>query len=390
MDLVKRMAHGITKGWAKILLHPDSVELLLKIVESLRDKDITPAWEDIFAFAKFSLKRVRAVVIGQDPYPTRGDAQGIAFSTRAKKRPKSLSNIWAALTESKVVLMNPQSNDLTHWCRQGIILINSALTTLVGKSNEHQTLWAPYMTQVFMRMSDTFPVTDWLLWGADAQRKTNLIDPKKHTIHKWCHPVAMVSPSFKHCPHFRMLADKHPELVWEPNMNSTWYTDCSCPNNQNPKLARAAWGVVCTEGRCKGVTMGGRLPALTQIWSEGKEINVRPTNIRGEGTALIEALKKIVDTGVSGAHLVCSDSKFWLDMYDTHIPGWVARGIDFKSRKNSDIVTEFWHVSRLAAQLGMKFKFVNAWHDYTPNRDTQLDWEGNQAAEKEAQKHLKD
>lgn len=388
------MFSGVTPQWRDILLHKSCQDDLIKIVGSLieEEKTMTPQWADVLTFAKFSFQRLRVVVVGQDPYPKRGEAHGIAFSSLAEKCPVSLSRIYGAMIESKVIDSTPKSYDLSYLCRQGMCWLNTSWTTRIDDPNVHADLWDSYTNKVFELISKHAPSPlIWLLWGSSAQKKDKLICAK-HTIKKWCHPVAMTNPSFKQCPHFTEIAAAHPDIVWKnAPIETRWYTDGACPNNQNAAKARASWGVVCTKGPKAGRSWGGRLPKTERIISEGKDFDARPTNIRAEGKALIAALQEVLACGLPGKHVVCSDSKFWIDdMLLNHIPKWIKEEVPFTKKKNSDICTRLWGLYERARAVGLEFRFVNAWHDYKPNDATRQDWEGNKLAEEAAQSHLTD
>ncbi|MCX7644799.1 MAG: uracil-DNA glycosylase [Rhodobacteraceae bacterium] len=111
---------------------------------------------------------VRVVILGQDPYPTPGVATGLAFSVPADAPlPRSLANVFRELREDTGLMR--ASGDLSDWARQGVLLLNAALTVPVGEADGHRRLgWQPLTDQVLARVAGR--PTAFLLWGRPAQR----------------------------------------------------------------------------------------------------------------------------------------------------------------------------------------------------------------------------
>lgn len=125
-------------------------------------------------FAAFRLTppdRVRAVILGQDPYHGPGQAHGLAFSVpEGVKLPPSLRNIFREL-EADLGLPAPQSGDLTGWARQGVLLLNTVLTVEEGKANSHSRFgWQAFTDEVFAALVRLPQPMAFVLWGAPAQR----------------------------------------------------------------------------------------------------------------------------------------------------------------------------------------------------------------------------
>ena len=113
-------------------------------------------------------EETRVVILGQDPYPTRGHANGLAFSvTRETPLPRSLKNIYRELEDD--LGMCPDTGDLTPWADQGVLLLNTALSVPEGDAGGHATLgWSRLTEQVLHRL-DAEPRA-FLLWGKHAQK----------------------------------------------------------------------------------------------------------------------------------------------------------------------------------------------------------------------------
>jgi uracil-DNA glycosylase len=151
---------------------------------------LAPAPADIFnALALTPLDRVKAVILGQDPYPKAGDAHGLAFSYFGPKSvPASLRVILKELADDLGHPV-PARGDLSRWAREGVLLLNAALTTEVGASGAHLKLgWADLTNEVVAAVSRERPAAAFLLWGADARRRAVLVDPAKHLVVESGHP----------------------------------------------------------------------------------------------------------------------------------------------------------------------------------------------------------
>lgn len=153
---------------------------------------VAPAPERVFAaLALTPLHAVRAVILGQDPYPTPGHANGLAFSyVGSPPLPRSLVNIYkeraADLGEAA-----PADGDLTRWARQGVLLLNTALTVREGasKAGSHLQLgWGAVTDAVISAVSRERPHVVFLLWGNPAQAKRSLIDESRHLVVASAHP----------------------------------------------------------------------------------------------------------------------------------------------------------------------------------------------------------
>jgi uracil-DNA glycosylase len=154
-----------------------------KIVESISKDEIAPNADRIFAACEMDLSRVKCVIIGQDPYPTRGNAHGLAFSVapEIKRIPASLKNIFTELV-SDLGIQQPASGDLSPWRDQGVLLLNRVLTTKVGESNAHTNIgWQEITTQIAQAAASQGAIG--VLWGKSAQELSYLFTHKIESVH---------------------------------------------------------------------------------------------------------------------------------------------------------------------------------------------------------------
>ncbi len=115
-------------------------ELIESIDRFIRDREIAPSFDLIFRALSNSIASTKVVIFGQDPYPTKGHAHGLAFSvdSSVSPLPASLRNIYKELNEDLGITRS--NGDLSNWVNQGVMLINRVLTTEVGQSMAHDGL----------------------------------------------------------------------------------------------------------------------------------------------------------------------------------------------------------------------------------------------------------
>lgn len=151
---------------------------------------VLPPPELIFSSMTLTpLNHVKVVILGQDPYPTPGDAHGLAFSYRGGRRlPASLRTILAEMSDDLSLPM-PKSGDLTKWAQQGVLLLNTALTVESGQAGAHLKLgWSNLVDQAVAAVSAHRPAVVFMLWGGPARKRAALVDAGKHLVIEAGHP----------------------------------------------------------------------------------------------------------------------------------------------------------------------------------------------------------
>jgi uracil-DNA glycosylase len=153
---------------------------------------VAPSPERVFAaLAATPFDGVRVVILGQDPYPTPGHANGLAFSYAGPPPlPRSLVNIHRERGDD-LGAAAPLAGDLTPWARQGVLLLNTALTVREGasKAGSHLALgWGAVTDAIIAAVSAKRPHVVFLLWGGPAQAKRGLIDETRHLVIASVHP----------------------------------------------------------------------------------------------------------------------------------------------------------------------------------------------------------
>ncbi|QCB48763.1 uracil-DNA glycosylase [Hydrogenophaga sp. PAMC20947] len=163
--------------------------------------------EPLRALALSPLGAVRVVILGQDPYHGPGQAEGLAFSVAPGiKTPPSLRNIFLEM-QRDLGLTLPVQGSLVRWAKQGVLLLNTALTVEDGLPGSHAGRgWEVLTDDVVRHCSDHGMPKAFLLWGAHAQKKAVLIDAERHLVLSANHPSPLSArrgpAPFLGCGHF--------------------------------------------------------------------------------------------------------------------------------------------------------------------------------------------
>ncbi len=141
------------------------------------------------AFNHCSFDDLKVVIIGQDPYHGFGQANGLCFSVAdGVKKPPSLVNIFKEIQQD-IGKEIPESGNLERWASQGVLLLNATLTVRSGNPGSHQNYgWEQFTDSVIQTVSELKKSVVFLLWGAFAQQKAQLIASTNHLVLKSAHP----------------------------------------------------------------------------------------------------------------------------------------------------------------------------------------------------------
>ncbi|MBR9832174.1 uracil-DNA glycosylase [Acidiluteibacter ferrifornacis] len=196
------------KEWKKWLNVEFEKEYYLSLSQFLEqeysNKTIYPPREKIFAaLDNTPPDEIKVVIIGQDPYHQKNQANGLAFSVENDvPLPPSLKNIFQEL-KMDVGVINYKS-DLLSWAKQGVLLLNTVLTVEEGKADAHKNKgWEKFTDAIIKQISENRKGIIFLLWGSKAIKKKNLIDSDVHYILEAPHPSPLSSyRGFFGCKHF--------------------------------------------------------------------------------------------------------------------------------------------------------------------------------------------
>lgn len=179
---------------------------LSRFVESeYAERECYPPKDNIFeAFRVTPLERTKVVILGQDPYPNRGQAHGLAFSIAKRMTlPPSLRNIYNEIEREYSVWLDRSSGDLSRWAREGVFLLNSVLTHAAGDKKRHFNRgWERFTDAVVNILSSKRENLVFMLWGSTAAAKGRSIDTSRHLVLKAPHP-AYSYQGFPGCGHFK-------------------------------------------------------------------------------------------------------------------------------------------------------------------------------------------
>ncbi len=216
-------------SWKKVLQEefskPYFTELTNFVKEQYRLKpgSIFPKGDQIFrALNTCPLKNVKVVILGQDPYPTRGHAHGLCFSVEesVKPFPKSLVNIFKEI-ESDLGQAFPENGSLVRWAEQGVLLLNAVLTVEEGAPESHARKgWEQLTDAIISALNNNSEHVVYLLWGSKAQEKASQVDSSKNLILKTVHPSPLSAyRGFLGCKHFSktneyLLENGKSPIIW--------------------------------------------------------------------------------------------------------------------------------------------------------------------------------
>ena len=196
-------------SWNKPLAPLFADERYIKIREFLKEEYrnfvVYPDMYDLYNCFRFTpFDKVKAVILGQDPYHNVGQAHGLCFSVQdGVQFPPSLQNIFKEL-KADIGCDIPKSGNLTKWAKEGVLLLNTSLSVREHQANSHSKCgWAWFTDSVIKLISSQKENVVFILWGGNARSKKPLIDGNKHCILECAHPSPLSAYNgFFGCKHF--------------------------------------------------------------------------------------------------------------------------------------------------------------------------------------------
>ena len=212
--------------WSKYLSVEKEKEYFRNLYTFLNNRstfDIYPprgSWFKAFEYSSFTSTRV--IILGQDPYHGEGQAEGLSFSVpKGITIPPSLRNIYKELNSDEVDFSQPEHGNLVSWAQQGVLLLNSVLTVEKNSPAAHANHgWEIFTDQVIRILNDNKQHLVFILWGAYANKKSELIDSNRHLILSAAHPSPFSAhKGFFGCKHFSqaneyLLSTKQQPISW--------------------------------------------------------------------------------------------------------------------------------------------------------------------------------
>lgn len=213
------------KDWVKVLDYDIINDIMGKLKPLYATGKITPAYKDIFkVFNITPYNKLKVIFLGQDPYPQKDVATGIAFAN--KPEVKELSPSLNLLKESVIDFEVPHNiiifdQTLEEWSKQGILLLNTALTVELNKPGSHALLWRPFIHSLLSNLTISNPGLIYVLFGNDAQSFES--DIKNNIIIKERHP-SWYCRNHQKLPHsFFVSLDK--KIKEQFNEEITWFNE---------------------------------------------------------------------------------------------------------------------------------------------------------------------
>ena len=194
--------------WMKVLDRNETMKIM-GWLRTVNKETLCPNIKDVFkAFKLCPYNKCRVIFVGQDPYPQRGVAQGVLFGNSSDTPENKLSSSLQIIKESVINFEIPHNlitfdPSLESWAKQGILMINSALTTEVGKIGVHMMKWRPFMIAFLKQMSMINPGIIYVLFGSQAQILEPYISKNNYVL------------KIEHPAYFARTNKKMPYHIWK-------------------------------------------------------------------------------------------------------------------------------------------------------------------------------
>lgn len=194
--------------WMKVLDRNETMKIM-GWLRTVNKETLCPNIKDVFkAFKLCPYNKCRVIFVGQDPYPQRGVAQGVLFGNSSDTPEDKLSPSLQIIKESVINFEIPHNlitfdPTLESWAKQGILMINSALTTEVGKIGVHMMKWRPFMVAFLKQMSMINPGIIYVLFGSQAQILEPYINKNNYVL------------KIEHPAYFARTNKKMPYHIWK-------------------------------------------------------------------------------------------------------------------------------------------------------------------------------
>lgn len=196
--------------WSEVINKRVLDIILSKLELEYKIKLICPMQRDVFkAFKLCSYDELKVVMVGQDPYPQKGVATGILFGNKKETRNENLSPSLQVIRKTIIDLENSDNYitfdpTLENWAKQGILMLNSALTVEMNKVGSHTMLWRPFISDLLQKLSNSRTGIIYVLFGRQAQTFKPYINKQFNTVLEEKHPA-----------YFARTGEKMPDTIFK-------------------------------------------------------------------------------------------------------------------------------------------------------------------------------
>lgn len=196
--------------WSEVINKRVLNIILSKLELEYKTKLICPMQRDVFkAFKLCSYDELKVVMVGQDPYPQKGVATGILFGNKKETRNENLSPSLQVIRKTIIDLENSDNcitfdPTLENWAKQGILMLNSALTVEMNKVGSHTMLWRPFISDLLQKLSNSRTGIIYVLFGRQAQTFKPYINKQFNTVLEEKHPA-----------YFARTGEKMPDTIFK-------------------------------------------------------------------------------------------------------------------------------------------------------------------------------
>lgn len=380
------MDDHVPEAWRELLSSVSAIET----AAALAGITTTPAPGEVFeAFRYMPPSGVKVVILGQEP-----QGCGFSWATPEGHPPTpALKNIFACIGDAP-------TGDLRPWAAQGVLLLNTSLTAVVGKKNEHSAVWEPITGALLRALCDMNPKLVVLAWGTRVRAWVAKVACGA-TVLEWTHPSPVIDAKleprsqFRNCPHFTKVTSIF-GIDWRVRSPITICTDGSCVDNGAP-TAVASFAAACYGGPLSGVLLADSISPTEYAFIDPAnpamgiktvpEKKILPSCNRAELLAIIYALLGVLVTGSVGPVEIVTDSKICLGTLTQWLPNRLAKGTE-RELKNYDLVEIAWRlVCEVRKITTLEFTLIKA-HQPPPPRAAgeraRMLNAGNAAADKSA------
>ena len=202
--------YQLKNSWDKVIGDEFGKPYFADLCEFLKkeyaERPIYPPKQRVFSALKTTeFDDVKVVILGQDPYHGEGQAHGLAFSVQpGVQPPPSLVNMFKEINAEYGTNLG-KNGCLFSWAKQGVLLLNTALTVRAGQANSHKGMgWETFTDAVIKALNQKQTPVVFMLWGANARSKKKLITNENHLVLETVHPSPLSAyGGFFGCNHFK-------------------------------------------------------------------------------------------------------------------------------------------------------------------------------------------